>query len=90
MIVNVTVTVTALPDEGVMITVAVDVVPAVMPVTSTLKVMVEDDCAGSWPLVALNVNQVWEDGLSVHFSPLPPVLVRVMDCGAGLTPAVVV
>ena len=89
MIVNVTVTVIALPDERVITTVAVNV-PACIPFTFTLKTIVEDDCGGSWPLLGLNLNHGCEGVPAFHFKLLPPVLVTVIDCAGGLTPTVVV
>lgn len=89
MIVNVTITVIALPVEGVSTTVAV-YVPACTPCTFTLKTIVEDDCGGSWPLLGLNLNHGCEGVPAFHFKLWPPVLVTVIDCAAGLTPTVVV
>ena len=89
MTVNVTVTVCAVPTEGVITTVAV-YEPLARPVTFTVKGMVEVALALSLPLVKPTVNQDCDGVPAVHVRPSPPALVRSTDCADGFTPTVVV
>ncbi len=71
MIVRATVTVTGLPTDGVMITVA-EYVPAVKPATFTVNVISVDCPASSLPLVGETVSQVSEGIPAVQFNVFPP------------------
>lgn len=73
-----------------MVTVAVYVVPAGMPVVFTVNVSVEEEEAGSFPLLVSTLSHDCDGVPLLHVKVLPPVLVSVMDCGAGFCPVVVV
>lgn len=71
MIVSATFTVTGVPTDGVIITVAV-YVPAVKPVTSTLNLIGVACPAASLPVVGEITNQGCEGVSTVHVNVLPP------------------
>lgn len=89
MMVKFTVTVCAEPVDGVIDTVA-EYVPAVMPLTFTVKVRGEEAPDASLPLPGETVSQVADGAPTVQVRPSPPVLETLTFCVAGFVPAVVV
>ncbi len=84
--VNVAVTVTAEPTEGVTTTVAV-YEPAARPATLTLNAGDEVTFGVLLPLVGLTVSQGAEGVPAVQVSVPPPMFVILMDCATGAVPA---
>ena len=85
-IVSVTLTVIACPDDEVIVTVAL-CGPADSPLGSAVNVIVEFACAASLPLVGLTVNQDADDVPACHVKPSPPLLVITIPCEDGLPEA---
>jgi hypothetical protein len=86
--VKVTVTWTAAPSAGVIVTV-VEYSPAGKPVASAVNVIVVDAPAASLSLVGSICSQEASDGVvAVHVNVPPPVLVTVIERGLVLSPAV--
>lgn len=84
--VNVAVTVTAEPTEGVTTTVVV-YEPAARPATLTLNAGDEVTFGVLLPLVGLTVSQGAEGVPAVQVSVPPPMFVILMDCATGAVPA---
>src|SRR6266702_7688130 len=86
---TITATVSAVPDVGVITTVAL-YVPGVKLATSTTNVTIMDSWGAILPLTGTTDNQDGEDTAIVHNSTPPPLFVLLMGCGRGLFPAFVV
>ena len=84
-----TATVSAVPDVGVITTVAL-YVPGVKLATSTTNVTIIDSWGAILPLTGTTDNQDGEDTVIVHNSTPLPLFVIMMVCGGGLFPAFVV
>ena len=84
-----TATVSAVPDVGVITTVAL-YVPGVKLAASTTNVTIMDSWGAILPLTGTTDNQDGEDTAIVHNSTPLPLFVILMVCGGGLFPAFVV